>query len=181
MDYTAFSHGQIVSKQWLLDNIEKYLVDNSKIVILGGWYNILGLLLLTRYSYKIKSIVNLDKDESAIQIANKICDAYISSGLVQNVVSDSTYLNNYEYNIVINCSPEHMIHNEWFYKIKPNTTIILQSSNIIDKTDPWYCINPNPTLTDFKNKYVMNYLFEDTLDITYPTFSYKRFMLIGTV
>jgi hypothetical protein len=181
MDYTAFSHGQIISKQWLLDHIEQYLFDQTKVVILGGWYNILGLLLLTRYYDKIHSIINLDKDESAINIANKVCDAYIGFGKVQNVVSDSTYLNQFDYNMVINCSPEHMIHNEWFYKIKPNTTVILQSSNVEDKSDPWYCVNPNTTLLNFKNKYKMNYLFEDTLDITYPTFSYKRFMLIGKI
>jgi len=180
MDYTAFSHGQIVSKQWLVDNIEEYLYKDIRIIILGGWYNILGLMLLTKYHNTIKSIINLDIDCNAITIADKICEAYVMENVIKNVCANANTLNDFKYDLVINCSPEHMDSDDWFTLVKPNKLIVLQSSDVTIKELPWYCINPNPTLDYFIKHYPLKQnLYSNTKEIVYTNFSYNRFMLIG--
>lgn len=180
MDYTAFSHGQIVSKNWLLEHIEYYLYTDINIIILGGWYNVLGFMLLTRFPDKIKHITNIDIDKQAIDIANKITEAYVLNGKITNVCAQADTLNNYKYDLVINCSPEHMINDSWFKQIKPNKLVCLQSSNVTTIEMPWNCVNPNPSLIYFKNHYpLQQFLFSDTLKIRYSDNGYDRYMLIG--
>lgn len=180
MDFTSFSHGQIISKQWLIDSIEDYLFENIKILILGGWYNVLGFMLLTKYHNKIGHITNIDIDSNAIMIADKLHDAYLFTNKVTNVLNDSSKVMDYEYDMVINCSPEHMAHDDWFTNIQDNKLVIIQSSDMIDTSHPWYCVNPNPTFVDFINHYRLKQTYyTDEIDFNYSTYSYKRFMLIG--
>jgi hypothetical protein len=48
MNLDSFSHGQIASKLWLCDHIEQYVTDNSRVAIVGSWYNVLAFMMLTR-------------------------------------------------------------------------------------------------------------------------------------
>ena len=177
LDHTSFSHGQIVSKIWLCDNIEKYLKPNTKIAILGAWYNVLGFMLLTRYK-QITKITGVDVNSDVKEIANKICDAWPK--IVENVTLDADLFDCSNYDIIINCSPEHMKTNDWFYKIPNKKLVIIQSSNVTIKEDPWLVCNPNATLNQFINKYKINNThFVDTLSIDYTDWGYKRFMMIG--
>lgn len=179
MDYTAFSHGQVTSKLWLIDNIEKYLFPNIQIVILGGWYNVLGFLLFSRYK-QIGKIVNIDINQDAITIADKICDSYKFENKVLNVVGNANQLNNYDYDLVINCSPEHMHVDDWFELIKPNSLVCLQSSDMDITTEPWFCVNPNKSLEYFVTHYrIHEVYFSDEIEFVYSNLQYKRFMLIG--
>jgi len=183
MNLSAFSHGQVQSKQWLCESLEPHIPENAKVAILGCWYNVLGLMMLTRCHQKYQEILGIDIDPEAIKIADKVCDGWIFTNprKVKNVVHDA---NNYDlagYNIVINCSPEHMIEKEWFENIPSNTLVCLQSSNLDYNDDDWKITNPNYTLEEFKNKYPLsNILVEDTLLIKYDDWNYNRFMLIGT-
>ena len=77
MDYTAFSHGQMQSKIWLCESLEKYIPEKSNIAILGSWYNLLGILLLTRNPNKYNFIIGIDIDKNAIDIANKLCERWM--------------------------------------------------------------------------------------------------------
>lgn len=180
MDYTAFSHGQILSKNWLIDHVEYYLYDKINIIILGGWYNVLGFMLFTKFGDKINHITNLDIDKNAIEIANKITEAYVMESKVTNVCANSNTLNNYDYDLVINCSPEHMNSDDWFTQIKPNKLVCLQSSNVTITEMPWNCINPNYNLIYFQNHYpLQQVLYSSKLEIKYSDNGYERYMLIG--
>jgi len=182
MNYDAFSHGQIKSKLWLCEELEKHVRDGSRAIILGGWYNILGFMLLTRNREKFLSILNIDIDSSAIDIANKVTEGWMigSDAKINNLVADvSTY--NYEgFDVVINCSPEHMDSNDWFNKITDGTLVCIQSSDIDINDDVWKITNPNKSIDDLVKKYPLSQtLHKDSMKFVYGDWGYQRFMIIG--
>lgn len=177
IDITSFSHGQITSKIWLCDKIEPYLTTNTKIIILGAWYNVLGFMLLTRYK-QITKLTGIDINPEVKPIADKICDAWPS--IVNNITIDSDKVDMEDYDIIINCSPEHMPTNDWFNNIPNNKLVIIQSSDMTIQEEPWLVCNQNTSLIELNNKYkCQTVLFSDTIKLPYSTSFYQRFMIIG--
>lgn len=183
MDLNAFSHGQIQSKQWLCESLEPYIPKKSRVAILGCWYNVLGLMMLTRSASRYQSILGIDIDPDAISMADRICQGWMigNTAKLENRQGDANTYNLQGYNVVINCSPEHMEKKDWFDNIDCGSLVCLQTSNLDLTEDLWKIVNPTYTLDGFKKKYSLsNIIIEDTLDIDYETWGYKRFMLIGT-
>lgn len=174
-DYTSFSHGQIKSKLWLAEKIEKFSLGND-IVVLGSWYNLTAFVLKSRgVSGKITGI---DIDPKVKPIADKICDLWLIDGTVENITGDAKNIT-VPYNTIINCSSEHM-STEWFDNIDDGTLVCIQSSNITDPNDPWFITTASPTIESFKEKYKCSAVLDcDTLRIQYGDWGYDRYMLIG--
>jgi hypothetical protein len=182
MNYDAFSHGQIRSKLWLCEKLEKRMPKNATIAILGGWYNILGFLLLARNQNKISSILNIDIDPSSVDIANKLTEGWMigTDSKINNIVDDVNTYNYQGFDVVINCSPEHMANSDWFNNITAGTTVCLQSSDIDINDDIWKVTNPNKSMDDFIKKYPLSrMLYKDSIEFIYGDWGYKRFMIIG--
>lgn len=182
MNLNAFSHGQVKSKEWLCNYLEPHIAKNAKVAILGSWYNVLGFMMLTRQQDHYQEILGIDIDSSAIEIADKVCNAWIFNDQkkVTNVVADACEYDFSHYDVVINCSPEHMSKRTWFDNITSNTLVCLQTSNLDYTDDDWLIVDPTYTLEEFKSKYPLSQtIIEDTLDIDYQDWGYKRFMLIG--
>ena len=182
MNYDAFSHGQVQSKLWLCEELEKHLLKDETIAILGGWYNVLGFLLLARNQQKISSILNIDVDRSAIDIANKLNECWMigSDAKINNIVDDVNTYNYQGFDVVINCSPEHMDINDWFNNITNGTLVCIQSSDIDLNDDVWKVTNPNKSIDDLVKKYPLSsYLYKDSIEFVYSELGYKRFMIIG--
>lgn len=182
MDYLSFSHSQTQSKIWLCETLEPYLPDNSVVAILGSWYNLLSFVMLARNHRKYQSILGIDIDESAIEVAQKLNQGWAigDTAKVRNIVADANSYNYQGFNVVINCSPEHMESNQWFDNIQPGTLVCLQSSDIDLNDDVWKITNPNKTLEDFVKKYPLShYIIKDTKEILYSEWGFKRFMIIG--
>ena len=76
MDFDSFSHGQIVSKLWLCEQLEQYIDKNRDITILGSWHNVLGFMLSVRKPGYYKNILGVDSDINVIEIADKITNAW---------------------------------------------------------------------------------------------------------
>ena len=99
-------------------------------------------------------------------------------GSVENITSDANNIT-VPYDVVINCSSEHMT-TEWFDNIKPGTLVCIQSSNMTDTGEPWFIKTASPDIESFKQKYNLSTtLFCDTLRIQYDSWGYDRYMLIG--
>ena len=192
MELLSFAHGQITSKIWLCEELEKYCKLNDNLCILGGWYNILGFMFSIRKPNFFKKIHNIDIDNEAIKYADNICDAWInvphSNSHIVNTCADSNEYDlqvNTETDIIINCSVEHFTSNNWFDKLPTNTLVCIQSSDIKDKEviasfDTWVQNQPNRDLATFLNRFpVKEYLFVGTKNFEYPKFGYNRFMMIG--
>lgn len=183
MDFSSFSHGQIQSKSWLCQKIKSHMPSNATIAILGSWYNVLSFMMLTQYEEQCQSILGIDIDPTVKEIADKINNAWMigSDAKVTNITADVNAYPLEKFNLVINCSPEHIETNQWFDNIACGTTVCLQSSDIdIKDDDVWKCVNPNKTLDDFKNKYPLSqYHYLGTKNFRYDDWGYQRFMIIG--
>ena len=73
----AFASGQLGSKIWLCDKLEDQL-DGPKTIrrlhILGGWYGVLPMLLVSRGRVSIEQVTCIDVDAEALRVARKMND-----------------------------------------------------------------------------------------------------------
>jgi hypothetical protein len=186
MDFSAFSHGQIQSKLWLCEQLEPYVPEQAKVVILGSWYNVLGLILLLRNPTKYNCIHGLDIDEDSVNIANKLCDAWViePNYKIENICADAQNYNLNYYDVIISTSCEDIKNNFWFNAIAKDKLVCLQSTNLdnsyTSKYKNWNIQNPNLNIEIFQKKFpVTQTKFLDAKLFDYGELSYKRFMLIG--
>ena len=183
MNFDSFSHGQIQSKLWLCKELEPFLPEIASVAVLGSWYNVIALMLLTRQPDRYRQIIGIDLDENTKEIADKITDAWRFGvdSIVTNVISDANTYDLSPFNLVINCSPEHMNSNEWFENLDYGKLVCIQSSSVMTADDDvWMCVNPNESLDDLTQKYPLSkYLYSGTKEIRYDEGGYNRFMLIG--
>lgn len=184
MDFSVFSHGQIHSKLWLCEQLEPYLPNDARVIILGSWYNTLGFLLLVRNSHKLELLTGIDFENENIKMSNKLLDAWLIGNdvKVKNIWKSANRLTEQDteiYHIVINTSCEHM-EDEWFNQVNLDQLICLQTSNVVHDHVTWDIINPNPDMETFKSKYPLSQiLYEGEKVFDYGELKYSRYMLIG--
>jgi hypothetical protein len=186
MDFSAFSHGQIQSKLWLCQELEPFINNNSKIAIVGCWYNLLGFMLLTRRPNYYECIHGIDINHKSIDTANKLCDAWLiePNCIIKNFCSDINEVNLNYYDVIISTSCEDIETTTWFNNLSSSKVICLQSTNldnsITNKFPDWDIKNPNYDLESFKKKFPVTKLnFADSKFFDYGELKYQRFMLIG--
>lgn len=168
----AFWQGQIRSKEWLIDNISPYIVNNCCITIYGGWVGVLASMMFESFK-NIKHIINVDIDPLVEPIAKIMNQEEYNQGkfnaVTKNMV-DYTDLSD----IVINTSCEHINQKDyelWLSNISKNSIIVLQSNNyIIDEH-----IRIAKNLDEFVKQSNLNIINLDVLELPL----YNRFMLIG--
>ena len=190
-DLDSFIHGQITSKVWLCQELEKYCKLDDNVYILGGWHNVLGFMLSVRNPNFYKKIHNIDIDAQAIVQADKICNTWINELYTNShIINTCGDCNNYDFqldptrDVVVSTSSEHFENNNWFSKMPSNTLVCIQTANVVtknsDEDEIWKIKQANPDLTTFKNRFPMKeYLYEGTKKIHYPTLEYDRYMIIG--
>jgi len=177
----SFAHSQTQSKIWLCEQLEPYLPDKSIVAVLGCWNNLQGYMLALRNKHKYQHILGLDIDSEAIIGADKLCEGFMlgADSIIRNEVADVNYYNLNGYNILINCSVEHMT-NEWFNNADPNAIICIQTSTVVEQGEPWYISNPTTTFEEFEEKFPLsNIMFAGVTSFDYGNLQYDRFMLIG--
>lgn len=180
INFDAFSHGQIKSKIWLCDNLEKHIHPQATVTILASWYNVLGFMMQVRKPEHYKWIHGVEIDAEAAAIADRICDTWTLGDQMLNIGDDVNSGNYLQSDVVINCSPEHIESSRWFDRIQKGTLVCIQTSNMTDPNEPWLIKTPCVSLRDFKDKYPLkNTYFSDTLEIRYDGWGYDRYMLIG--
>ena len=72
IDKDAFSSGQIGSKIWLCEELEKTGWLSDFTYIYGGWHGITAFLLLSRGKFQVNRIRSIDIDPAAEPIADMI-------------------------------------------------------------------------------------------------------------
>ena len=178
MNFDSFSHGQVLSKIWLCEQLEPFLPLQPNIVNLGGWYNVLGFMLKVRNPKRNLKITNVDADPETQLISNAVTNAWSDS--VRHITADANEFRLRDYNVVINCSAEHFDSAKWFDEIAPGSLVCIQSSNVDDIEHPWLVKLPNPDLATFLRRYPLaNTYFSDEMYFDYESWGYSRFMLIG--
>ena len=121
----------------------------------------------------------MDIDADAIQVADKLCNMWVLEKRIVNICRDVN--ENLAFSgVVINCSPEHIVGNDWFNNIQPETLVCIQTSNMTDPTDPWLIKTPCPTMEQFRAKYPLSKVhFCGEQRIQYASWGYDRYMIIG--
>ena len=182
MNYYAFAHGQTQSKVWLCEQLEPYIPHKATVAVLGCWYNILGFMMLTRHADKYQHILGIDIDPTVIPIADNICQGWMigKDTKLRNVVADANTYDLQGFNVVINCSPEHMTSDDWFHNIDGGALVCIQSSNLDFDDEVWKITNPSRSMEEFTKKYPLSHTLVSTVkDIQYNDWGYQRYMLIG--
>ena len=188
----GFSRGQVESKIWISEELKKINDHYSNIILLAGWYGQLRLYL-DAVDITYDSITTIDFDENA----GKISDEIFNNNLIENWKMKSctqdilditqyeshcvvplvkgngeTFNKNISADLIVNTSAEHM-NEEWFYKIKTNSVIAIQSNNLFDIPEHINCVT---SIDSMKKKFKLKEIFyEGEKDL----WGYKRFMLIG--
>ena len=67
-----FSSGQVGSKIWLCEELEKLGWTSNLTYIYGGWCGVLGFLLLSRGNFQVNQIQSFDIDPTCEPIADMI-------------------------------------------------------------------------------------------------------------
>lgn len=170
----SFWKGQINSKIWLIDNLEKTQVKNwNKIIIYGGWNGVLATLIFNS-NIKVNKITSVDIDPTCESIASTMNKKYEMQNKFNAVTANMCEYNEYS-DVVINTSCEHITQDQydiWLNNISNDSLIVLQSNNYFELDEHIRC---SYTLEDFERSSNIDVIFRGEL----KTDKYTRFMLIG--
>lgn len=188
----ALNHNQIACKTWLLDALFEALGGRfATVTVLGGWYGLLGALLLGDGRFQVDRVLSYDLDPDCARVAEWLNRKHTPDGRFQAVTADVRELD-YERpegpvaapgaagngaqapDLVINTSCEHITPTEaWYARIPPGTLQVLQSNDYFDCPDH---VNCQSDLEAFKEDQPMRALYYQG---SMARKRYTRFMLIG--
>jgi len=188
----AFSENQIVSKTWLADTVHATLGGHfGTVYVLGGWYGVLGAILLNDPKFHVGRVLSFDIDPGCAPVAEHLNAAHVASARFRAVTADACTLDyqcfddgpvsrgssngeGARMNLVINTSCEHMLSTEaWYDRLPVGIAQTFQSNDYFDCSEHVNCIKD---LAAFKQQMPMSeLLYEGALQRKH----YSRFMLIG--
>ena len=198
----CFSRGQLESKLWLVNELQKTKVDLGTVFLCAGWYATLSVMLFES-SIKVDKIRSFDIDPKCAKIAEVFNKPWFEDNWrfkASNVdimdfnwsevpaPSDGT-IGNFYYmtdlnskqvqmrdnpDTIINTSCEHISNfTEWYNKIPNGKLVVLQSNNYFEVDEH---VNCSVDLDDFSRQTLMSStLYEGELQLE----KYTRFMKIG--
>lgn len=173
----AFSSGQIGSKLWLCEELERLGWKSNLTHVYGGWYGVLPFLLLSRGKFQVNRIESYDIDPSCEAIADMINENWVwQNWKFKAFTADCNTVNSNRADLVINTSSEHFDSLLWFNYIPPGTRVIIQGNNMPHDD---HCVH-TATLDEFKKTYPLDEIvYEGKKEFVYPDWKFTRFMLIG--
>jgi len=188
----ALSWGQLKSKRWLVDELERIDLPLGTIFLCAGWYGTLAQMLFAS-KCSINKIRSFDIDESCADIAETINKNYLknqwrfkaTTADIHNIQykdfryntlrGDGTICELFESaDTVVNTSCEHIENfSQWYDKIPTGQLVCLQSNNYIAIDEHVNCAE---NISQFSEMTPMNNcLYSGALELP----KYTRFMRIG--
>jgi hypothetical protein len=173
----AFSSGQIGSKIWLCEELERIFDSIDTVWIYGGWYGITAFLLRSRNNLKIKEIRSIDIDPACESIADMINENWVyQKWQFKAVTADCNQMIPSGIDLIVNTSTEHFDNLNWWNNIPKGTLVALQSNDMIHDD---HCFTFT-SLDEFADTFPLSeILFAGTKEFVYPDWKFSRFMLIG--
>jgi hypothetical protein len=175
---TALNRDQIPSKLWLIDRLSDAMpLQDSHILIVGGWYGILPLLLQCLYpSWRIRTEV-IDVDPAACEVASILLEGVVENHTItckDAIDVDYREILQEPHSVVVNTVCEHMRNFlDWFSLVQPGQRIALQSNDHVGCSEHTNCV---PSLEAFETQAPLaEVFFRGVL----PLANFQRFMLIG--
>jgi hypothetical protein len=177
VDVNSFSSGQITSKLWLCEELEKLNWSSHLTYVYGGWQGITSFLLLSRGKFNVDKIRSLDIDPSCQPVADMINENWVWQDWKFKAFTQDC--NNFEGqygDLVINTSTEHFDSMQWFDRLPIGTRVALQGNNLPHDNYQTY----HRSLNEFVNSFKLDKVFYcGTKTFSYPTWQFDRYMLIG--
>ena len=180
LEVDAFSAGQVESKIWAAEELERVASHtlNLRISILGGWYGLLHFILKSRGKQTIEWCRSYDLDPMACSVANVVNNTWESRDWKFRAIPKdaNTLTYNDGTNCIINTSTEHFDSQEWFNNINNGMLCVLQGNNLIIEDH----VNRPESLEHFKSMFpLQTVLFEGEKYFDFKENSYTRYMIIG--
>jgi len=176
----AFSSGQIGSKIWLCEEMERLYSQINLLAIYGGWYGVTAFLLKARGNIQIDKIVSLDVDPDCQPIADAINEYWVwQDWQVKAYTEDcnKSWPLLRRADVIINTSTEHFETMDWWDNIPKDTVVVLQGNDMPHEDHHVH----SSCLHDFLAMYPVSELeYSGEKEFIYPDWRFKRFMLIGT-
>ena len=203
-DKDCFSRGQLLSKQWLVTELEKLDVELGTVFLCAGWYATLATMLFESKLIDVERIHSFDLDPSCQQIAETFNKPWYldewrfkaSTGDIQNfnyttkpAPSDGSVGNYYFKTTVgereietrlkpdtfINTSTEHIVDfTSWYRKNIPFDSLVIVQGNNYHDLEEH--VNTHESLQSFSDQcYMRTVLYEGELKLP----EYTRYMKIG--
>lgn len=137
----ALNKNQIASKMWLADSLfDAVGPDLGEVTILGGWFGVLGAVLLHDPRFRIGRVISVDIDPRCADIALSLNATHVRAGRFSARTADMLEI---EYapgaagaasprddDLVINTSCEHLTaFPRWYDRIPAGTRLVLQSND----------------------------------------------------
>jgi hypothetical protein len=193
-DTDSLSRGQIKSKKWLIDELEKLDLNLGTVFLCAGWYATLAAMLFES-TCKIEKIRSFDVDPTCVDVADTInANNFKNSWRFKAILEDIHKINYSEHSwsswsnannrmsypivdiptTIINTSCEHIEKfSNWFNSIPSGKIVILQTNNYFEIADH---INCSSSLEEFATSTPMTeVLYQGELQLP----KYNRFMRIG--
>ena len=176
----ASTASQLESKLWVVDELLKLsdsLIEGQRVALLGGWFaNFLTPLLID--TLNVSMVFNYEIDNDAKEISYKYNKRYKDSNKYQCSIKDIMMKTlEDDFDIIINCSCEHMYPMTKFYEWNPelqDPLYVLQSTDDDQYDDHINCVGSPQELADQAK--IAHVLYADTLRLSNGM---NRFMVIG--
>ena len=175
----ASTASQLESKLWVVDELYKLpaSIECQRVALLGGWFaNFITPLLID--TLNMSMVFNYEIDQDAKEISYKYNKRYKDTSKYQCSVKDVMMKSLEEdFDIIINCSCEHMYPMTKFYEWNPelqDPIYVLQSTDDDQYDDHINCVGSPQELADQAK--IAHVLYADTLRLSNGM---NRFMVIG--
>lgn len=180
----AFSDNQLASKTWLLDKLFESLGGRyGTVYVLGGWYGVLGAMLLNDARFEIGRVLSFDVDGACEAVADGINQRHVANSRFKAITADVRTLDyrrcdgngrQGQPNLVINTSCEHMSPaGDWYDRLPHGMLQAFQSNDYFECPEHVNCV---ADLSAFKRQVPMSSIvYQGALKRR----RYSRFMLIG--
>ena len=203
-DKDCFSRGQLLSKQWLVTELEKLDVELGTVFLCAGWYATLVTMLFESKLIDVERIHSFDLDPSCQKIAETFNKPWYldnwrfkastgdirdfnyttkpapSDGSVGNYyfktnVNDREIETRLKPNTFINTSTEHIVDfTSWYRKNIPFDSLVIVQGNNYHDLEEH--VNTHESLQSFSDQcYMRTVLYEGELKLP----EYTRYMKIG--
>jgi hypothetical protein len=173
----AFSSGQIGSKIWLCEELERTGWSSNLTYVYGGWYGIVSFLLLSRGKFQVERIRSLDIDPNCELMADTINENWVwQNWKFKAFTQDCNAFEGQYGDLVINTSTEHFESMKWFDQLPKGTRVVLQGNNMPHDDHIIHC----ETQEDFAKLYPLSEtIFLGSKMFVYPDWQFTRYMVIG--
>ena len=175
----ASTASQLESKLWVVDELFKLpdSIERLKVALLGGWFaNFITPLLIDNLN--ASTVFNYEIDNDAKEISYKYNKRYKDSNKYQCSIKDIMMKTlEDDFDIIINCSCEHMYPMTKFYEWNPelqDPLYVLQSTDDDQYDDHINCVGSPEELVDQAK--IAEVLYSGTKVL--PN-GMNRFMVIG--